>query len=206
MAGIKHIACASTLGVFLLLLGSCRGYPSSDPPVRLNRNMFIQEKGKAYRQSDFFDNGQYMRMPIEGTVAVGQLKEDEFFYFGTVDDKEAKTLPKELTIDDAFLKRGQRVFNRVCAACHAEIGDGNGLVGRRLLVKPTSLHSEYMYDMPPGHYFNVMSNGIRTMQSLEHMIGEKDRWAVTVYIRSLQMSQDMDGAWIKRSAQWWTQK
>jgi cytochrome c553 len=208
MARLRFI----TRGCFvLLLLGlaitqGCRGYTTQNPPIRLNRNMYTQQKGKAYRESDFFEDGQYMRMPIEGTLARGQLKEDEHFYFGKVNGEFARSFPSDFIMDDPFLKRGQLVFNRVCAACHAAIGDGNGLVGRRLLVQPTSLHSDYMYGLPPGYYFNVISNGVRTMQGYKHMLVEKDRWAIVAYIRSLQMSQDVDGSWIERSAQWWTQK
>lgn len=200
------IACIFLLATLLIGNFGCRGYSSEQPPIHLNPNMDTQEKGKPYRESDFFEDGHYMRMPIEGTIARGQLKEDEHFYFGKVNGEIAKSFPSQLVMDEAFLKRGQRVFNNVCAACHAPEGSGNSLVGRRLLVKPTSLHSEYMYGLPPGHYFDVITNGIRTMASYKHMISEKDRWAIVAYIRSLQMSQDMDGEWIKRSAVWWTQK
>lgn len=208
MIRLKFVTASCLL---LILLGSalnvgCRGYSSDKPPIHPNPNMDIQEKGKPYRESDFFDDGQYMRQPIIGTIARGQLKEDEHLYFGKVNGELARSFPSQLVMDEAFLKRGQLVFNRVCAACHAHVGDGDGLVGRRLLVKPTSLHSEYMYGLPPGHFFDAISNGIRTMQSYKHMIKVEDRWAIVAYIRSLQMSQDMDGDWIERSASWWTQK
>jgi hypothetical protein len=40
--------------VTMLGLNACRGWTSEDPPVHLNWNMDTQEKGKAYRDSDFF--------------------------------------------------------------------------------------------------------------------------------------------------------
>lgn len=190
----------------LLVNVNCRGYSSENPPIHVNPNMDTQEKGRPYRESDFFADGQYMREPISGTIARGQLKEDEHFYFGTIHGEPAKSFPTQLVMDENFIKRGQQIFNRACAACHSQIGDGGGLVGKRLLVKPLSLHSEYMYGMPPGHYFNVIRNGIRTMQGNGHILSEQDTWATTAYIRALQMSQDMDGEWIKRSALWWMQK
>lgn len=189
-----------------MFMCGCRGYTSESPPIHLNPNMDVQEKGKAYRASDFFDDGHYMRDPIEGTIARGNLKDDEHFFYGTVNGELARSFPSSVTLDHAFLERGQQIFNRVCAACHAHAGDGNGLVGRRLMVKPTSLHGDYMYGLPPGHYFKVISDGTRTMQSLKHMISPYNRWAVVAYVRSLQMSQDMDGEWIKRSSSWWTQR
>ncbi len=183
----------------------CRGYNTENPPIHLNPNMDTQEKGKPYRESDFFDNGQYMRTSIPGTVARGELQADEHFYRGKLNGEHAKSFPKNLVVNEAFLERGQRIYNRSCAACHAEEGNGDGLVGRRLQVKPTSLHSDYMYGLPPGHYFDVITNGIRTMPSYRHLITEVDRWAVVAYVRALQRSQDSDGDWIQRSASWWKQ-
>lgn len=202
---MKRLLTFAPLLLLLFLDLGCRGYSSDQPPIHLNPNMDTQEKGRPYRASDFFHDGTYMRTPIEGTVARGSLKEDEHFYFGKINGQLAHSLPKNLVIDEHFLKRGQQVFNSKCAACHAAIGDGEGLVGKRLLVKPTSLHSDYMYGLSPGHYFDVITNGVRTMQSYKHLINEKDRWAVVTYIRSLQISQDVNGQWIERSASWWKQ-
>lgn len=205
-SSLKTLAMVTIMLSTLCFEQGCRGYSSKEPPIHLNPNMDTQEKGRPYRASDFFDDGQYMRTPIPGTIARGYLKEDEHFYFGKVNAELAKSFPSDIVLDDAFVKRGQQMFNQTCAACHGAQGDGSGLVGKRLMVKPLSLHSEYMYGLPPGHYFDVISNGIRTMQSHKHMITPKDRWAIVAYIRSLQMSQDMEGEWIKRSASWWTQK
>lgn len=192
-----------TLLLLLPLYAGCRGYSTENPPIHVNPNMDTQEKGRAYRASDTFDDGHYMRDPIEGTISVGHLKEDEHFYFGKVNGEPAKSFPPQVSLDEAFAKRGQVIFNRVCAACHAAIGDGNGLVGFRLLVKPASLHSERMYGMPPGYFFNVIHDGMGTMQSYKHMLSPQDIWAAVSYVRILQMSQDMDGDWIERSASWW---
>jgi mono/diheme cytochrome c family protein len=178
--------------IFLCLkILSCRGYVSDQPPVHLNPNMDTQEKGKAYRESDFFEDGMYMRPPIAGTIARGELKSPNPY--------------GKQKINEASLNRGQQLFNRTCAACHGHVGDGDGLVGRRLMVKPTSLHSEYMYNQKPQHFFDVIQHGIRTMQPYGFMINEQDSWAIVTYIRALQMSQDSNGEWIKRSASWWKQ-
>jgi mono/diheme cytochrome c family protein len=184
----------------MLQIIGCRGYTSPDPPMHVNPNMDIQEKGKAYKQNDLFADGQYMRPRIAGTISRGDMKSDSFYV-----PTNNMSLPKDLDIDEAFMKRGQRLFNRTCAACHGMVGDGDGLVGRRLMVRPTSLHSEYMYGLPPGHFAQVIQNGIRTMQPYGYMISEHDIWAIVTYIRALQMSQDINGDWIKRSASLWKQ-
>lgn len=203
---LSSYICWSLLVWQVIAILGCRGFTSSEPPIQLNRNMLIQEKGKAYKESDFFADGMYMREPIEHTMSQGQYHKDEHFYLGLVNGEPAKSFPKNITIDEAFLQRGQQVYNRTCAACHSSIGDGEGLVGKRLLVKPLSFHSDYMYNQPPGHYFHVITNGIRTMSALKDIIVPADRWAIIAYVRSLQLSQDSQGEWIKRTEKWWKQK
>lgn len=201
----KLVLGCGLLGALALTELGCRGYTSHEPPIHLNPNMDTQDKGKSYRASNFFVDGTYMRPQVEGTIARGQLQSDELFYAGIVNGAPAQCFPSNLTLDENFVYRGEQLYNRYCSSCHAQIGDGNGLVGRRLMVRPTSFHSEYMYDQPPGHFFNVISNGIRTMPAYDKMIAPMERWAITAYVRVLQMSQDIDGAWIKRSLSWWKQ-
>lgn len=199
------VICLSALSVLVLPLG-CRGYPSKEPPIHLNPNMDTQPKGKAYRADDFWADGKYMRPEIEGTIARGQLKTNEHFDFGIVNGQPARSFPQGVSINESFMMRGQRVYDTFCAACHSAIGDGNSAVGDKLLVRPTSFHSEYMYGQPPGHFFKVISEGIRTMPRYGQMIREGDRWAVVAYVRALQISQDSDGQWIQRSKSLWKQE
>ncbi len=199
----------SLLSIALLVMGlqsGCRGYSTSSPPIHPNPNMDTQEKGRPYRHSDFFDDGQYMRIPVAGTIPRGHLKDDDHYFLGKINNEPARSFPEQITLDEDFLKRGQTVYDRTCATCHGLIGDGKGLVGKRLMVPPTSLHGEYMYGLTPDYFFGVISDGVRTMRGYKHMLSPRDRWAVVGYIRSLQMSQDMNGEWIKRSASWWTTK
>jgi len=200
---MRGILLLVALSLNLIEICGCRGYTSQEPPIHVNPNMDIQEKGKAYKYSDFFADGQYMRPRIAGTISRGDMKSDAFY--NTQNNNPSANFFQDLVVDEAFMKRGQQIFNRTCAACHGMIGDGDGLVGRRLMVRPTSLHSEYMYGLPPAHYFDAIQKGIRTMQPYGYMINEHDTKAVVIYVRALQMSQDINGEWIKRSASLWKQ-
>lgn len=198
--------------VGILLLGlsfaGCRGWTSEKPPVHPNPNMDTQLKYKPYRESEFFSDGRDMRPNIEGTVAQGKdkLKDDDHFYRARVNGEVAKTFPPDFKLTKETLERGRERYNIYCAICHSQTGDGNGLVGRRLQVKPTNFHGDAtpptisMRDQPVGHFFDVMTNGIRTMPSYRDKLTEADRWAVAAYIRTLQVSQDADGTWITKSA------
>jgi len=178
-------------GLLLLSLAcGCRGLTSKDTPIHVNPNMDTQNKYKPYRASEFFADKRDMRPLVEGVVARGYLKEDDYFYRGLVEGKPTKVLPPNIVVDKEFLDRGRERFNIYCAPCHSQVGDGNGMVAKRLPIKPTTFYSDYMYELPLGHYFDVISNGIRTMPAYGFQIPEKDRWAIVTYIRALQLSQN----------------
>lgn len=186
--------------LFGLSLSGCRGWTSEEPPVHVNPNMDTQIKLKPYRESDYFADKRAMRPNVEGAVARGQLKSDDLFYRGMVNGKPSTQLPPQIELTHETLERGRDRFNIYCAPCHAASGYGNGLVGRRMGVKPTTFHSDYMHEQPIGHFFDVITNGIRTMPSYRDKLSEADRWKIAAYIRALQVSQDADGKWITKNA------
>ena len=182
--GLTSLFCALLLGGW-----GCRGWSSSKPPVHVNPNMDTQPKGKPYGESSWFEDKRIMRPLPQGVVPRGKLHEDEHLYRGLVAGKPAATFPPALVINKAFVQRGQQRFNMMCASCHSAVGDGNGLVGVRLPVRPTSLHTDYARDLSVGHLFNVITNGIRTMPAQSDKVAPVDRWAIAAYIKALQLSQ-----------------
>ncbi len=65
-------------------LTGCRGWESEEPPDAPHPNMDTQEKGRAYREdtTGLFADGRMMRAPVEGTVAQGQLDDDDLLEEG----------------------------------------------------------------------------------------------------------------------------
>src|SRR5689334_3332200 len=90
----------------LFALGACRGGESESPPVHLIHNMDTQEKGRPYRKdtSGLFADGRMMREPVEGTVAWGQLNDDDLLYEGLAPDGGLPTLtyPTHNSTGEAF--------------------------------------------------------------------------------------------------------
>ena len=72
----------------------------------------------------------------------------------------------------------------------AKAGDGQGLVSKRLPVQAPTFHSKYLYGQKLGHFYDVISNGVRSMPAYAHQIPEDDRWAIVAYVRALQLSQN----------------
>ena len=151
-------------------------------------DMHDQPKYQSYEASDLFPDGRASRVPPEGTVAQGQLRNDDLLYSGKLNGKDSELFPFPITLD--VLKRGQERFNIYCSPCHDRVGTGRGIIVRRGMKRPPSFHSARLREAPPGHFFNVITNGFGAMFSYASRLKPEDRWAVIAYIRALQLSQD----------------
>lgn len=147
-----------------------------------------QPRYEALEASTFFADGQSARPVVEGTVARGQLNEDDAFYRGKVEGDFISKVPIE--VDAALLDRGQDRFEIYCAVCHGLSGDGDGMIVRRGLKRPPSFHIERLRNARVGHYFDVITHGFGVMPRYAVQLEPRDRWAITAYIRVLQRSQN----------------
>jgi mono/diheme cytochrome c family protein len=137
--------------------------------------------------SSFFADRRSAREPVAGTVARGELREDEHFYTGKVGGRLAATFPFAVTRER--LERGRQRYDIYCAPCHDRLGTGLGMVVRRGFRRPPSMHDERLRLAPPGHFFDVMTNGFGAMASYASEVPVEDRWAIAAYLRALQFSQ-----------------
>jgi mono/diheme cytochrome c family protein len=167
--------------------GGCRGDLSSEPPIHLNPNMDHQQKYLPQAPSPLFADGRAMRPEVPGTVARGELHEDDHLYRGLVGGKPAETLPVKL--DEALLHRGEQRFNIYCAPCHDGAGTGDGIVVRRGMLPPPKFDDDRLRAMPVGQIFGVITHGVRNMPSYAAQIPVEDRWAIVAYVRALQVSR-----------------
>jgi mono/diheme cytochrome c family protein len=151
------------------------------------QDMHDQPKYVPLRQSTFFNDARSARPVVEGTVARGQLREDELLYTGKVKGEDATIFP--MRIDAAVMARGQQRFNIYCAPCHGRTGQGDGMVVRRGYRRPPSIHQDRLRNAPAGHFFDVMTSGFGAMPDYAAQIKAEDRWAIVAYIRALQLSE-----------------
>jgi mono/diheme cytochrome c family protein len=193
--------------VCLVGLVGCRGWESDKPPVHLIPNMDTQEKVKSYRKdtTGLFQDGRAMRAPVEGTVAIGQLAEDDAFYKGTDEKGEfVLTLPASVKGDDGaprgdVIARGKERFKIYCTPCHGPNGDGDGLVNtaKGLLVPPPSMHSDRVKELKNGKVYAAMAVGVNNgnMASYAAQIPVEDRWAIVAFVRDLERQKDPNVSW-----------
>lgn len=181
------------------LIAKARSSKSTQPHVHIVPDMDFQAKKKSQRPSDLFHDGRASRAWVDGTVARGTLQADDHLYRGIVDGQWATTFPDEIELGQRTMERGQNRFAIYCQPCHGADGKGVGMVHQRVAsrqlpqrgwVQPSSLHQEYIVKLPHGQLFNTISNGIRSMPGYAAQIPEVDRWAITLYVRALQRSQN----------------
>jgi Cytochrome C oxidase, cbb3-type, subunit III len=161
----------------LLLLTACR------------QDMHNQPKYIPLRASTFWANGQSSRQQVPGTVAQGALRADQYFYTGKNGVMEGDRFPFPIT--EEIMQRGRARYDVYCAPCHSRVGDGNGMIVQRGYAKAATLiGDERVVKSPVGHYYDVITNGYGAMPDYSSQIPPADRWAISAYVRALQLSQN----------------
>jgi mono/diheme cytochrome c family protein len=153
------------------------------------QDMHDTPRYEALEESDFFADKRAMRPIPEGTVARGNLRDDDVYYTGKDGNEPVPQLPAQVTLDKALLDRGQQRFNIYCSPCHSPLGDGNGTVVQRGYKRPASFHDQRLRDTGIGYFYDVISNGFGQMPDYAAQVAPADRWAIAAYIRVLQRSQ-----------------
>jgi mono/diheme cytochrome c family protein len=161
----------------LMLLAGCRP----------DQEMAHQPRYKPLAASTFFEDGRSARDLVPGTVARGHLPLAEPLATGKHQGEEVTDLPLPLTRE--LLARGRERYNIYCSPCHDQVGTGHGMIVQRGYPHAPSFHIPRLRQAPPGHFFVVMTHGYGAMPEYRHLLSPQDRWAITAYIRALQLSQ-----------------
>jgi mono/diheme cytochrome c family protein len=160
---------------FALILCAC------EPP------MGQQPKYTAYAPSDFFPDGAAMRPIPDHTIARGQLSAGDTYHTGMQGDQLTAEFPEPVT--PALLAHGREQFEIFCAVCHGLTGAGDGMIVQRGFPTPPTFHSERLRQAPVGHFVDVIHRGYGVMYPYGSRVPAPERWAITAYIRALQLSQ-----------------
>lgn len=167
--------------------------------VACRQDMHDQPKYTPYKRSDFFPDQRSARPAIEGTVARGQLFEDELLHTGRVGGQPSTVFPFQIT--DAVMRRGRERYDIFCSPCHGLTGEGDGMVVQRGYRRPPSFHVDRLRQAPAGHLYDVITNGFGAMPDYAAQVQVHDRWSIAAYIRALQLSQNAIAADLSPDAQ-----
>jgi len=158
------------------------------PITACRQDMHDQPRFEPLEKNSFYADGRASRPVIAGTVARGQLNIDDHFYAGKINGELVTTFPFAITKE--VLSRGRERYNIFCTPCHGALGYGNGMIVQRGFRPPPSFHIQRLREAPVGHFFDVMTNGLGAMYDYRDKVAPADRWAITAYIRALQLSQN----------------
>jgi len=171
---IVRLAVLAALGVLLWSAG-CR------------QDMHDQPRFKPLGSTDIFADGRQSRSPVAGTVARGDLREDTLLYTGRIGGKFARSFPEPVTMET--MRRGRDRYDIFCSPCHDKLGTGVGMVVRRGMSQPPSMHIDRLRDVEHGYLFDVITNGFGRMSGYAAQVPVRDRWAIVAYVRALQYSR-----------------
>ncbi len=180
--------CLIWLGL-AFLVGCTGGDTSEEPPIHLVQNMDEQPKVKQQSESRFHADGLAMRMPVEGAVARGNLREDSAFYYDGLNDDGGYVPTSPIAASAEFLTRGEDRYEVFCAPCHGTLGDAKSIMVEKEMPVPPSLHEERLRDSLDGYFYHVVSNGLGNMPPYKYQISPHDRWAIVAHLRALQKSR-----------------
>ena len=149
------VAAIATCLTFIPLAVAFKGRfaTSEKPRYHVWPDMDWQRKRKTQTEWEMFPDGRAMRLPVEGTIAQGELRDDFELYFGVDQDSSVPDrvsydagsmgpgaegrpawlagFPTAMVVDEALLERGQQRYNIYCAVCHGQQGNGLGSVALR---------------------------------------------------------------------------
>ncbi|MGJ8654136.1 MAG: c-type cytochrome [Opitutaceae bacterium] len=184
-----------------------RGSISTKPPLEVFPDMDRQARYKPQAGNEFFADGRNDRPVPANTVARGNYYNQQEVFSADFEDKRlgdtvllegknadgsfVKKLPLEVTYD--LIEQGKAKYDIFCGACHGAAGDGNGVAGSYFAGgPPPTYHDDRLRNETDGYLFDVITNGKARMLPLNDRISPEERWAIVLYIRALQKTQNTE--------------
>ena len=88
------------------------------------------------------------------------------------------------------LAAGAKLFQRNCAVCHGETGDGKGPWQNILTTQPSDFADAHMMaEHTDGELFWKISTGREQMPAFEKKLSEQERWQLVNYLRTFARSK-----------------
>ncbi|MDC0497453.1 cytochrome c [bacterium] len=182
-----------------------RGSTSTKPPLEVFPDMDRQARYKPQAENEFFADGRNDRPIPAGTISRGNYYNQVEVFSEDFDDmrlgdtvfnngKNADgSLIAKLPVDPSYqmIEQGKEKYEIFCTTCHGAAGDGNG-VTKPYGVLAASYHTDQLRGIQDGHIFDVIMNGKGLMLPLSDRISPEEGWAIVLYVRALQLSQNAD--------------
>ena len=180
-----------------------RGSLSDKPPIEVFPDMDRQARYKPQAENSFFTDRRNDRPVPVNTVARGNylnyqqvfspdfkdtnLGRTDFTHGKNPDGSWVQKMP--VAVDYSLMELGRQKYDIFCTSCHGAAGDGNG-VTKSYGILAASYHDERLRNEADGYIYDVITNGKGLMYGLKDRLTPEERWAVVLYVRALQRSQN----------------
>jgi mono/diheme cytochrome c family protein len=167
---------------FLITLSSC-WTDKTKPNYQYMPDMYRSVGYETYSQNPNFADGMTSQLPVEGTIARGQVPYD---YPNTNEGYEAAKLELKnpLEASKANMDNGKKMYDIYCISCHGKTGKGDGVLVQR--EKFLGVPNYKDRDITEGSIYQVIMYGRNMMGSHASQLTAKERWQVTMYAQQLR--------------------
>jgi mono/diheme cytochrome c family protein len=167
-----------------------------NPGIEYAPNMYVSEAYEPYSQDKKFEtnpNGMTMRLPVNGTVARGQLHYI-YPYPNTAEGYQLSEayVPQIAATKDNLIE-GERLYNIYCWHCHGKKGKNDGPIfsSNKMPSPPwTGYQDDYIQKLSVGRIYHTITYGKGFMGSHAAMLSPEQRWQVIYYVKYLSLGTD----------------
>ena len=179
---MKSILKITLVLAFLITLSSCWS-DKTKPNYQYMPDMYKSVGYETYTQNPNYANGMTTQVPVEGTIARGQVPYD---YENTDEGYESAKLNaiNPLEVNEGNLANGKKMYDIYCISCHGATGAGDGELVKR--DKFLGVPNYKDRDITEGSIYHVIMYGRNMMGSHSSQLTAKERWQVTMYVAQLR--------------------
>jgi len=179
---MKNILKITLAMAFLFMLSSCWN-DKTKPNYQYMPDMYKSIGYETYSQNPNFANGMTTQLPVDGTIARGQVPYD---FDNTNEGYEAAKLDSKnlLEVNEANLAKGKKMYDIYCISCHGKTGAGDGVMVLR--EKFLGVPNYKDRDITEGSIYHVIMYGRNMMGSHASQLTVQERWQTTMYVQQLR--------------------
>lgn len=168
--------------ISVLLITSCN-WDRSKPNMQYMPDMYVAVPYEPYGTNPVLKDSMASLVPPMGAIARGHSTME--YPVGNDGYEAAKTnLKNPLTVTEATMANGKKMYDIYCATCHGEKGDGQGQLVKngKFLGVPNYKDRQ----ITEGSIYHVIYYGRNMMGSHAGQLTEKERWQVVHYVQKLR--------------------
>lgn len=179
--------------VLIVAFSSCQDKRTRQVQYMADTDMYESMSYETYAADSIFANGTSAQLPVENTIARGNVPYDyEFSEAGYQLAKDSLKSPlwnkapldSIYRISEANLNKGKYLYDIYCASCHGTKGDGQGPLVQNEKILGIPNYKDR--DITEGSIYHVIMYGRNLMGSHASQLSATERWQVVHYVEQLR--------------------